>query len=90
MKALGYMKAVAPTDLAVIVQGETGTGKTYVAHAIHELGRRSGMALHSRAACLSWWCCAAIACRWRCAGCAGVSRGRRAGPGTGPGACRQP
>ncbi len=38
------MKQVAPTDLAVIVQGETGTGKTYVAHAIHELSRRAGMA----------------------------------------------
>ena len=38
------MKQVAPTDLAVIVQGETGTGKTYIAHAIHELSRRAGMA----------------------------------------------
>jgi len=38
------MKQVAPTDLAVIVQGETGTGKTYVARAIHELSRRSAMA----------------------------------------------
>jgi DNA-binding NtrC family response regulator len=41
---IGRMKQVAPTDLAVIVQGETGTGKTYVAHAIHELSRRAGMA----------------------------------------------
>jgi DNA-binding NtrC family response regulator len=39
---IGRMKQVAPTDLSVIVQGETGTGKTYVAHAIHELSRRSG------------------------------------------------
>ncbi len=38
------MKQVAPTDLTVIVQGETGTGKTYVAHAIHELSRRASMA----------------------------------------------
>ncbi|MHB8835988.1 MAG: sigma-54-dependent transcriptional regulator [Candidatus Methylomirabilia bacterium] len=38
------MKQVAPTDLAVIVQGETGTGKTYVAHAVHELSRRAGLA----------------------------------------------
>ena len=38
------MKQVAPTDLAVIIQGETGTGKTYVAHAIHELSRRATMA----------------------------------------------
>ena len=41
---IGRMKQVAPTDLAVIVQGETGTGKTYVAHAIHELSRRAAMA----------------------------------------------
>ena len=38
------MNQVAPTDLAVIVQGETGTGKTYVAHAIHEMSRRAAMA----------------------------------------------
>ncbi|HWR98226.1 MAG TPA: sigma-54 dependent transcriptional regulator [Candidatus Methanoperedens sp.] len=38
---IGRMKQVAPTDLAVIVQGETGTGKTYVARAIHELSRRA-------------------------------------------------
>ncbi len=37
------LKQVAPTDLAVIIQGETGTGKTYVAHAIHELSRRAAM-----------------------------------------------
>ena len=40
---IGRMKQVAPTDLAVIVQGETGTGKTHVAHAIHELSRRAAM-----------------------------------------------
>jgi DNA-binding NtrC family response regulator len=43
-RAIGRMKQVAPTGLAVIVQGETGTGKTYVAHAIHELSRRAAMA----------------------------------------------
>lgn len=43
-RAIERMKQVAPTDLAVIVQGETGTGKTYVAHAIHELSRRAAMA----------------------------------------------
>lgn len=40
--AIGQIKQVAPTDLSVIVQGETGTGKTYVARAIHELSRRAG------------------------------------------------
>ena len=38
---IGRMRQVAPTDLAVIVQGETGTGKTHVARAIHELSRRA-------------------------------------------------
>ena len=42
-RVIGRMKQVAPTDLAVIIQGETGTGKTYVAHTIHELSRRAGM-----------------------------------------------
>jgi len=32
--------AVAPTALTVLVQGETGTGKEVVAHAIHELSDR--------------------------------------------------
>jgi DNA-binding NtrC family response regulator len=41
---IGMIKQVAPTDLAVVVQGETGTGKTYVAHAIHDLSRRAAMA----------------------------------------------
>ena len=32
---------VAPSDLSVVVQGETGTGKELVAQAVHELSRRS-------------------------------------------------
>jgi formate hydrogenlyase transcriptional activator len=33
---------VAPLDCAVLLQGETGTGKEVVAHAIHDNGPRSG------------------------------------------------
>jgi DNA-binding NtrC family response regulator len=38
---IARMKQVASTDLAVVVQGETGTGKTHVARTIHELSRRA-------------------------------------------------
>jgi transcriptional regulator with GAF, ATPase, and Fis domain len=35
------IQRLAPSDLSVIVQGETGTGKELVAQAIHELSHRS-------------------------------------------------
>jgi len=36
------IRQVAATNLSVILQGETGTGKTYVAQTIHQIGARSG------------------------------------------------
>ena len=33
---LEAVESVAPVDAAVLIQGETGTGKEVIAHAIHE------------------------------------------------------
>jgi len=38
----GVIKKIAPMDVPVIIQGETGTGKELVAHAIHDLSSRRG------------------------------------------------
>jgi two-component system response regulator AtoC len=40
-KVIDQIRQLAPTDLSVIVQGETGTGKTAVARIIHDMSPRA-------------------------------------------------
>ena len=36
-----YVRLVAPTNMAVLINGASGTGKEYVAHRIHQLSKRA-------------------------------------------------
>jgi DNA-binding NtrC family response regulator len=40
-KVINFINLAAQTDLSVIIQGETGTGKTFVAETLHNLSRRA-------------------------------------------------
>ena len=37
-----HVQLVAPTNMSVLINGASGTGKEYVAHRIHQLSKRSG------------------------------------------------
>jgi len=42
--ALDQVEQVAPTDSTVLIEGETGTGKELIAHALHNASQRCGRA----------------------------------------------
>lgn len=41
-KVIKQLQRIAASDYAVLIQGETGTGKTYLADVIHSLSKRAG------------------------------------------------
>jgi transcriptional regulator with GAF, ATPase, and Fis domain len=44
-RVVDQLARVAPTDVTVLIEGETGTGKELIARAVHERSRRSGKPL---------------------------------------------
>lgn len=40
-KLFNYVRLVAPTQMSVLINGASGTGKEYVAHRIHQLSKRA-------------------------------------------------
>nr|WKN37736.1 sigma-54 dependent transcriptional regulator [Tunicatimonas sp. TK19036] len=41
-QVMKHIRLIAPTDMSVIIQGETGTGKEFVANEIHNHSKRKG------------------------------------------------
>ena len=41
-QVMQHIRLIAPTDMSVIIQGETGTGKEFVANEIHNHSKRKG------------------------------------------------
>lgn len=40
IEVMDYLKVVAPTEMTVLIEGETGSGKEYIARAIHYKSKR--------------------------------------------------
>ncbi len=43
VEVMDHIKIISPTDIAVLIEGDTGSGKEYIARAIHYSSKRSKM-----------------------------------------------